>query len=93
MGISKQAFIISSILFFAVLVFGVRFHTVHAQTAQPDVCKNATSPDIIDACNQYSQESAKLLDLQNQLAAQKQKSGSQTFLVNSIESILQCRNF
>lgn len=57
---------------------------VNAQT--PAVCVNPTSPDIAQACQDFAEESAKLKDLQVQLAAQKSRSGALQGNVNSLIS-------
>lgn len=66
------------------LFFGVL--PLYAQTTQPEVCKNPTSEDIRQACADYAVETAKLKELQSQLNAQKQKSGSLQQNVNALIS-------
>jgi membrane-bound lytic murein transglycosylase B len=46
-----------------------------AQT-QPAVCANPSTPEIAQACKEYATETAHLKELQAQLSAQKQKSGT-----------------
>ncbi len=54
----------------------------NAQT--PAVCTNPTSADIAQACKDYADESAKLKELQAQLAVQRSKSGALQGNVNSL---------
>lgn len=48
---------------------------VGAQSSQPAVCVNPSTPEIAQACQEFAVESKKLLELQSQLNQQKQKSG------------------
>lgn len=57
-----------------------------AADTQPAVCANPTSEDIAQACKDYAVETAKLKELQSQLASQKTKSGVLQQNVNSIIS-------
>lgn len=57
---------------------------VLAQTAQPEVCNNPSTPDIEQACKDYAAENAVLAKLQAQLATQKAKSGSLQKDVNNL---------
>jgi membrane-bound lytic murein transglycosylase B len=60
--------------------------TVAIADTQPAVCTNPTSEDIAQACREYATESARLKELQGQLAAQKSKSGALQSNVNKIIS-------
>ena len=53
-------------------------------TSTPDVCKTATSSDIVQACADFAQENVKLIALQKQLAVQKQKTGGLQKNVNDL---------
>ncbi len=78
-----------SFLFAALLVGALPFLThsqVFAQTSQPAVCNNPTSAEIELACKEYAIEAKKLAELNSQLAAQKQKTGSLQGTVNNIIS-------
>ena len=71
---------------FALAVIFFSVHHAYAQTTQPAVCVNPSTPDIAQACQEYSVESAKLVELQKQLSEQKLKSGSLQKNVNSLIS-------
>ena len=68
-------------LLLVLVVFPVRIS--QAQT-QPAVCNNPSSEDIAQACRDYADETAKLKALQDQLAAQKSKSGALQKNVNGL---------
>ena len=57
-----------------------------AADTQPAVCLNPTSEDIAQACRDYAVETARLKELQSQLATQKSKSGALQSNVNKIIS-------
>ncbi len=84
---TKKAFFVFA---WVVLVIGggigVKILSTEAADTQPAVCANPTSEDIVQACKDYAVETARLKELQSQLAAQKQKSGALQSNVNAIIS-------
>ena len=81
----KTFFVFISILTVATVVF-FRVQGGEAQSSQPAVCVNPTTPEIAQACAEYAVESQKLVELQSQLNQQKQKSGSLQKNVNTLIS-------
>ncbi len=74
-----------------VLIIGgafLSYSIANAATTQPAVCANPATEDIAQACRDYATESAKLAELQQQLAAQKSKSGALQTNVNKIISAI-----
>ena len=84
MGIKK--YIVASLTLLSV-GFSFLYNPLSAVAdTQPAVCANPTSEDIAQACRDYATESARLKELQSQLAAQKSKSGALQSNVNKIIS-------
>jgi peptidoglycan hydrolase CwlO-like protein len=82
----RTTHIFTILLLAAVIVPSTGFITLDAAETQPAVCANPTSEDIAQACKDYAIETAKLKELQAQLAAQKSKSGGLQQNVNKIIS-------
>ncbi len=86
MSMRKKLFsLVAIVAIIGNLVLWVPLSVVAADT-QPAVCLNPTSEDIAQACRDYASESAKLKELQSQLATQKSKSGALQSNVNKIIS-------
>lgn len=84
---SRKAFFVASLIMSVCggVLVGVRY-VAQAQSTQPAVCINPSTPEIAQACAEYATESKKLIELQSQLNQQKQKSGTLQKNVNTLIS-------